>query len=326
MSEYFLGLDLGGSKSLALAADQEGRLAGCARAGPGNPDVIGLRDFQALVRSLVARSLNTAGIDMAQVRAAGFGVAGYDWPSQEPALRQALCAAGVLVPITLVNDTLMGLAAGAEQGWGVAITAGTSCNCRGRDPSGREGRCIGYGLEWGEAAGAYELLRKALQAVGAAYTRRGLPTSLTEIFLQYTGAPSPEDLIEGLVRGCYALPASAAPLVFQAAEGGDEAAQEAVAWAGRQLGDLAVGVIRQLDLQELEFETVLFGSLFNAGRMLIQPLEETVRAEAPRTRLVHLQAPPACGAVLLAMQSLGMDTRPLRPILLRQARALWGPA
>src|SRR5690606_4945379 len=184
--------------------------------------------------------------------------------------------------------------------------AGTGCNCRGRDAQGREGRVTGEGGLFGEYGGASELVVRAIQAVGMAYTHRGPATRLTQLFMDYYQASDLEDLLEGLARRRYRPNPAAAPLVFKVAEEGDPVAREAIAWAGRQLGSLAEGVIRQLQLENETFEVVLAGSLFKGGPMLIEPLREVVQAIAPGARLVRLNAPPVVGAVLLGMEQAGV--------------------
>jgi len=99
---------------------------------------------------------------------------------------------------------------------------------------------------------------------------------------------------------------------------------ELIRWAGRELGDLALGVIRQLDLAEEVFEVVMVGNLFNGGELLIGPMRETIQAEAPGARLVRLVAPPVVGAVLLGMQQAGLPAAALRPALVASTRALPG--
>jgi len=101
-------------------------------------------------------------------------------------------------------------------------------------------------------------------------------------------------------------------------------AQGVVRWAGQELGSLAVGVIRQLDLAALPVEVVLAGSLFRAGRPLIAPLEGAVRTEAPRARFTRLAVPPVAGGVLLGMERAGLDVASVRPRLLASTAELLG--
>jgi N-acetylglucosamine kinase-like BadF-type ATPase len=161
------------------------------------------------------------------------------------------------------------------------------------------------GSRYGEFGGASELVEKAIQAVVAAWTLRGRPTELTPALIELVGARDVFDLVEGLTLGRYTIGPVAAPLIFQIAAAGDPVASETIAWAGRQLGSLAVGVIHQLALQGQEFEVVLVGGLFNGGAALIDPLRETIYAVAPRARLARLATLPVAGGVLLGMEQAG---------------------
>ncbi len=249
-----------------------------------------------------AQSLRAAGISRAQIAGAGYGIAGYDWPAEREPTLQAIRSLGFESPAALVNDAAISLIAGAPAGWGVVVISGTSNNCRGRNRQGREGSVTGCGPVFGEYGGATELVARAVQAVAMAWTRRGPDTRLTGAFLRLTGASTVTELLEGLALRRYRISSSAAPVVFQVAAEGDQIAWETIQWAGRELGSLAIGVIRQLGFEQLDFDLVLAGSLFNGGPLLIEPLAEEIRAVAPGARLVRLTAPPVVGAVLLGME------------------------
>jgi len=312
----FLGIDIGATKSHALLADETGRALGFGEGGPGNYESLGWDTFRATLHEITQKALSAAGLDVEQVAGAGLGVAGYDWPSEAAPILDVIGTLGLQAPPALVNDALIGLAAGATEGWGVAVTAGTSVNAWGRDRQGREGRMIGYGGMVGEYAGAWELVERAVMAVGKAWTRRGPATRLTEAFLALTDAAGEEALFEGLTLHRLSIPASAAPLVFELAAEGDRVAQGLVHWAGQELGSLAVGIIRQLEFQDQPVEVVLSGSLFRGGSMLIRPLEKCVLAEAPRARFVRLTVPPVVGGVLLGMERAGLPYSAVRRRLL----------
>jgi hypothetical protein len=139
----------------------------------------------------------------------------------------------------------------------------------------------------GEGAGASELVAKTVQALAHEWTRRGPATQLTPAFLAYTGCNSLAELLEALIDGRKRLDASAAPLVFKVAQTGDPVAINLIRWAGSELGELAKCVIRQLEFEDLEFEVVLTGSLFDGGPLLTGPLRETILNYAPGARLVR---------------------------------------
>jgi N-acetylglucosamine kinase-like BadF-type ATPase len=306
MPPYFLGLDVGSTKTHALVSDEAGRTLGFGESGPGNHEVAGYAGLEEAMQAAAGQALKSAGISKAQVAGAGFGVSGYDWPSErEPTLR-AIASLGLPCPVEAVNDAILGLLAGSAEGWGIAVVSGSGCNCRGWDREHhREGQVTGHGLRMGEAAGASELVAKAITAVAHEWSRRGPATGLSPAFMELTGSDSLAELLEGLIDGTKRLDASAAPVVFRVAEKGDPVAARLVQWAGGELGELAKCVIRQLGFENLEFEVVMVGSMFNAGPPLVDPMRQTIQALAPGARLVRLSSHPVTGAVLLGMEAAG---------------------
>lgn len=306
--EYFLGSDLGGTKTHILIADESGQVVGFGEGGPGNHQSVGYDGMLVSLQAALDHALRTAGLPQDALGGAGFGIAGYDWPSDKRKMGEVIAELGLSMPYAIYNDAIPGLIAGSAEGWGVVVVSGTGCNCRGLDKDHkREGRVTGYGVMMGEAAGASELVYFALQRVAFEWTKRGPETALSRAFVQYAGARDLEDLLEGYTEGYHMIGAAAAPLIFQVAAMGDPVACELIEWAGSELGELALGVIRQLNFEELAFDVVLVGSMFEGGPRLIEPLRNTIQREAPGARLVRLTIPPVIGAVLLGMEQAGMQ-------------------
>ncbi|HQO98610.1 MAG TPA: BadF/BadG/BcrA/BcrD ATPase family protein [Anaerolineaceae bacterium] len=308
MRKLYLGADIGSTHTRILLADETGQAAGLGVSGAGNHEVVG---YDGLIWSLtdaLEQALHAAGATRAEIAGAGFGVSGYDWDCETAPTLEAIGTLGLTAPVAAVNDTILGLLAGTTEGWGLAIVSGTGCNCWGWDRTHtRVGRVTGGSLRMGEAAGAGELMVRAVQAVAHAWTGRGQPTILSDLFCQQTGEPDLLHLLEGLNTGRCALIPADAPLVFQAAEMGDAVALDLVRWAGTELGELACAVIRQMGFEGQSFEVVLTGGMFNAGDRLIQPLRETILAKAPGARLVRLKFPPVVGACVLALNQAGIQ-------------------
>jgi len=304
---YFLGIDIGATKTAALITNANGEPLGAGQGGPGNHETVGFDGMEKAIREALNDALNTANIRMDAITGAGFGIGGYDWPAEETAMRSAITNVGITAPFKMVNDVTLGLLAGTSEGWGVAVVSGTGCNCRGWDRDHkREGRVSGYGTLMGEGAGASELIYRTMQIIGYSWTKRLPPTLLSDAFIKHFNAKNLEDLIEGYTNGYYPIGADAAPLVFQTAESGDETAKKLVHWAGIELGELANAVIRQLEFESLEFEVALIGSMFKSGEALITPMRETVHALAPGAKLIPAEVKPVIGAVLLGMEASGL--------------------
>ena len=301
---YYLGADLGATKTHTLLIDETGRTLGFGESGPGNHETVGYEGMFQSMRDGIEEALHTAGLKKDQITGAGFGVAGYDWPSEAEATVAVLDRLGLGAPYIFVNDAVPGLVAGAEEGWGVVVVSGTGSNCRGWDREHkREGRVTGHGILMGEGAGASELIHRCMQIVGYSWTKRLPETALADALVAHVGAQDLEDLMRGYTTYEYHISADAARLVFRVAEEGDPIARNLISWAGNELGEMANAVIRQLEFENLAFDVVMTGSMFDGGSMLIEPMRETIHKVAPKARLVRLAVPPVIGAVMLGMEA-----------------------
>jgi N-acetylglucosamine kinase-like BadF-type ATPase len=301
---YFLGVDIGGTKSHALIVDGNGQAVGFGRAGAGNWESVGYDGLQKVLNAIVSEALALAGIDRSQISGAGFGIAGYDWPSQREAHLDIIRTLELSCPIELVNDAALGIPAGTREGWGVSIVSGTGCNGRGWNADrSREGRAVGgHGYWSGEAAGGYDIVFRAMRAVSFEWTRRGPTTALSQAFLEKTGVKNLGELVEGVYLDKYHFDTSFVLLVFEIAAQGDSEALKIMRWSGDQLGQLACGVIRQVELQNEFFEVVQIGSLYDGHPLITEQMRLTIQKTAPHAKLVRLEVPPVVGGVLLGME------------------------
>jgi len=305
--KYYLGVDIGSSKTQVMIADESGRKAGVGLAGPGNHQTVGYEGMYSALQEGVNQALEEARITRDEIIGSGFGISGYDWPSDKHRMLETIARLNLSCPLEIQNDAVLGLMVGAEHGWGLAVVSGTGCNCWGWDKDRNKiGRVTGMGEMAGEAAGSSELVYRAMQLVAQEWTQRGPQTELSRAFVEYVGAKDIEDLLEGYTTNRYQVDGGASRLIFQTAQSGDEVAKKLVHWAGCELGELARGVIRQLKFQSQEFDVVMVGSMFDAGASLIQPMRETITELAPGARLVKLDVPPVVGAVLLGMEAGGI--------------------
>ena len=317
---YFLGVDVGGTKTHALIADENGKALGFGTDGAGNWQSVGFDGLQKVVSATIHQALNSADLHINQISGAGFGIAGYDWPSQFQAHLDAISSIGLNCPIELTNDSIIGLMAGAAQGWGLVLIAGTGNNCRGRDRNQREARITGEGIRFGEFGGANEIVIKAIHAVAYEWSMRGPKTILSEMFIKLVNAKNLNDLIEGIDMERYQPNPAWAPMVFEAAYLGDPVAKELITWSAHELGESACGVIRQLGIEREEFEIVMAGSVFDGGNLYIEPLRRTIRKLAPQAKMIKLEVPPVVGGVILAMQKAELTITPVRKILIETTK------
>jgi N-acetylglucosamine kinase-like BadF-type ATPase len=274
------------------------------------------------LQDITNQALVSARIDRYRIVGAGFGVAGYDWPSQLQPTLDGIATLRLNCPLQVVNDAVLGIFAGTTDGWGVAIVSGTGENCWGVDKVRNYGHMTGNSYLMGEAGGAGSIVYQAIREVAKEWGKRGPETLLSQAFVERVGASNLDDLLEGLVMERYQLSAADAPLVFEIAYGGDEIAINVIRWAGLQLADLVKGVVKQLNFMSEDFEVVLTGSTFKGGDLITSPMIESILKFAPKARFVHLEAPPVVGAVLLGMEQSGADGYLVRERLVNSTREI----
>jgi N-acetylglucosamine kinase-like BadF-type ATPase len=319
---YFLGIDVGSSKTHALIVDETGQCVGFGKSGGGNHQGVGYAGTQHVLQESFDGALKMSGMEKAQIAGAGFGVAGCDFPSDVKPHLEVISELGLACPVKVVNDGMNGLLAGATRGFGVNVTAGSSNNARGRGRNGQEGRIVGNGTRFGEGGGGIEIAEKALQMVNYAWIKRIPPTALTQILLEATGAKDEMDLMEGLSSDYYHLFSFIAVEVINAARHGDHAARAVIQWAGEELGWLAVAVARQIEMENEAVEIIQSGSVFDAGALITEPMQELVLQHCPKAKLIRLDGPPVVGAVILGMEQAKFDGYGVRDNIVRTAKEL----
>ena len=90
------------------------------------------------------------------------------------------------------------------------------------------------------------------------------------------------------------------------AHNGRETAIDIIHWAGTELGEMANTIIKQLNFENLTFDVVMIGSMWDGGSLLVEKARETIQAYAPGASMVRLTAPPVVGAFLLGMVTAGV--------------------
>ncbi len=317
----YLGIDVGGTKTDAVIADHTGRILGTGRAGPANWEIVSLGGTYLELVQALDQALVSAGVQRSELCAGGYGLAGLDWPADEPRLREVVERLGVPGPQVLVNDGFVALRAGSDDGTGVAIISGTGSTIAGRNRGGEQFRTFGLGTRWGDFGAASDIVGLATRAVVHAYTGRGQPTSLTERLLNAYQVNDVPALAEHVSRGLATPPdGRQASLVFAAATEGDLVAREILRSTAEELGVNAAAVARRLGFGDQPFPLVLAGGVFRANAGLLPDLVlRYVCESAAGAHLERLTCPPVVGGVLLAFDATGVaDTRAVRERLIAE--------
>lgn len=257
-SSYILGIDGGGTKTVAWLATNENcphqrapTVLGKGSAGPSNQRAVGPITAGNNLDAAVDAAFADAGLPRATVAAACLGLAGADRDSDRRVIEDWSRVARLAISVEVVNDAEPLLHVGQGDGCGVALIAGTGSLAWGRNSQGHTARSGGWGFLFSDEGSAFSIGRAVLQAVSRAVDGRGEQTCLVADVIDRLKLTSPQ----GIVHAVYAdevprgVVAEMAALAFAAAGNGDDAAKMILKQAAIELAAMAVTTARRLELQ-----------------------------------------------------------------------------
>ena len=181
---FVLGIDAGGTKTVCLVADEQGHVLASAR-GPGaNLPSLGELEVEKVLHEVMEQAmLGQSGVPAVIC----LGIAGVDRAEDAAIIRSIMRRIGNKAPVLVVNDALIALEAGAGDGPGIVVIAGTGSICYGRNERGQAARAGGWGYILGDEGSGWWMGQRAIQAVMRQADGRGPATSLTPRVLAHFG-------------------------------------------------------------------------------------------------------------------------------------------
>jgi N-acetylmuramic acid 6-phosphate etherase len=304
-----LGVDGGGTHTVALltraevGADGRWTLLGRGEAGPSNLQAIGAARALEALDQAVAGAFAAAGLARTPAAVACLGLAGAGRPDDQALIAQWAARVNLAAAVEVTGDAPLLLAAGTPLGWGAALIAGTGSMAFVRDQTGRTARAGGWGYLLGDEGSGYALVVAALQACAHMVDGRGPATALLERFLSRMGLAEPQQLVGAVYQGALDRTALAglAPIVFEAADAGDEVATGIVKEGAEQLAATVVAAARQLNLALAPLPLALAGGVLVASPGFTEKVLGALACRGLRAEPVTLVREPAEGAVRLAL-------------------------
>ena len=297
---HVLGIDAGGTKTVCLLAGADGRVLAERRGGGANLQAVGELEVEKVLYEVMTATLSDHDVTPAAIC---LGIAGVDRPDDSRVIHAIMKRIGFKTPVVVVNDALVALVAGAGDGPGVVVVAGTGSIAYGRGANGTAARAGGWGYLLGDEGGGFWIGRAALSAVLRQFDGRGPATLLSELTLAQMRLTSPDDLVHQVYyRDVHRHSIAAlAGMVHEASLAGDAVATEILSRAGVELASAAASVIGRLSMRGEAFPIILAGGIFQGVPSLVGDVSARLREAAPRSEIRRLEVEPAVGAVRLAL-------------------------
>jgi N-acetylmuramic acid 6-phosphate etherase len=234
-------------------------------------------------------------VDRAGIFLAGCG-------TEEDRRSLALICKGIWPTAKIVtgSDRDSGLAAALEHGDGIVVTAGSGSSVTGRRGDRIE-RAGGWGHILGDTGGGYFLSIEALRLILREHDLHRGEVQFTAKILHALSLNNLDELVRWAQTADKMEIAMLAPVVFEAAAGGDARVNEIVEEGARVLCEYTEAVASRLHL--LAPKVALMGGLFQRDSLYTHAFRRRLKKNLPDARVTIAERPPELGAAWLAAET-----------------------
>lgn len=304
--KWVAGVDGGGTKSIMCLFASDGSYFARTQIGPTNYRL----DHEAEIVDEIRRGLRTLRRDAGPMPERLDGLAaclsGLGRPEPCARIRDRLAEARLATTALADSDARAALYGAFLDQPGVILIAGTGSIAFGQTAAGEVLRCGGWGYLLGDEGSGFAIGRDGLAAALHDFDGRGPRTALRARFEAFFEVPAIDHAVT-LVYDRYSSRgalAQFAPLVFEEAELGDQAAAQIVERAAYDLA-LQVHVLARQLSEKHEVPVALLGNLFRRRDLLLPPMQQVWQQHHSAVRLVEPRFPADIGAALLALRAAG---------------------
>lgn len=300
MLDFVIGLDGGGTKTMARAADLQGRPLFEIRGDSTNlcalPEQRVAEAIDGLMGEAAARASGLSGC-----RGLALGAAGVSRTGAPEALRAMLERRVTAAPIVVVSDWEIQLEGAFMGESGIVLNAGTGSFAVGKDDAGCRYRVGGGGHLLDDEGSGYAIGRDGLAHLLRTLDGREPPTALSRALAERYGFHSRNDVIAyAYAEASKRNVADAAQTVLALLSQGEETARQICQRGACQLALLAEAVDRQMP--QASGQLALLGSMISRNEAYRTLTTSLIAKRLPRRTVAPARGDALDGAVLMALQ------------------------
>lgn len=202
---------------------------------------------------------------------------------------------------------------------GIIVISGTGAVVQGRKGD-RSDKAGGWGHILGDRGGGYDVARHALRKVILRYDLEKTLTPLATAILSDLGLSELPQLVDWVNQADKMQVARLAPVIFRAAEAGDEDMRDLINHRARDLASFTFAVAQRLDLLEGPMKVRLLGGLLTKEPAYVEQYEGYLSSLLPKAEIGLCIRSGAFGAAKLAAEEIKVKAPPaVIPILSEKA-------
>ncbi|HQF42228.1 MAG TPA: BadF/BadG/BcrA/BcrD ATPase family protein [Ignavibacteriaceae bacterium] len=302
--KYFIGMDGGGTKTKCILTDENLNQIYEVVGGASNFLVIGTETVSQTVFDLIDKCVTAAKISLEDLEAIVLGTTGGGRRSDAELLEKQIFADAKSKSVSInkfkvESDARIALEGAFSGKAGSILIAGTGSIMFGKDYKGEIHRVGGFGRFIGDEGSGYRIGRKGLNAVARFMDGRAKPTKIADLLEQVFSISTSEQLITEVYRNNFDI-ASAAPIVFDAADSGDKVAQRILE---NEADELLLHINSMREKLKVDLLKVsLIGSILTKPNYFSYLFNEKVIRRFNDVKIMEAEHSPEFGAALLAKQ------------------------
>src|SRR6266480_2520786 len=236
-----------------------------------------------------------------EIERAGVFLAGCGTEEDRRLLKEICLGIWPKARIVTGSDRQSGLAAALDHGDGIVVNAGSGSSVTGRRGDHIE-KAGGWGHILGDAGGGYSLAIQALRLILREHDLHRGAIEFTAKILHALSLNNFDELVRWVQTADKMEIAMLAPVVFEAAAGGDARTIEIIEDGARVLCEYTEAVADRLHL--LAPKVVLIGGLFYRDSIYTHAFRRRLKKNLPDARVNVAERPPEFGAVWLAAEKV----------------------
>lgn len=304
--KYVLGVDGGGSKTIAILVALDGSVVTELHSDATNPQNIGYDISASVLVGLVRDICMKANCNLSEIKSIVMGIAGVGRQKDVDTLMNSIELNArkqklQFPQIRIETDARIALEAAFASGPGIALIAGTGSIAIAKSEDRKIIRIGGWGKILGDEGGGYAIALNAIKAAIKAYENRGDKTILLNLALEHFNCKLLEDLIYKVKPDNVDI-ASFALKVLKAAMEFDHVAHNILFNQANELAELVRALVYKINPKK-KIPVALMGGLLENDNIYAKIVKERVSRSLPQILIQKPKFPTAFGAAIIGLNA-----------------------
>jgi N-acetylglucosamine kinase-like BadF-type ATPase len=297
--EFVIGIDGGGTKTIAALADLKGKILREIEIGPTNPNKIGFEKTVFNLKELISKISKNKKIKFAYLGLAG----GLERDREKRKKIRKEIQKFFDFPIVVDGDQKIAFRAGTDEKNGIVVIAGTGAIAMGWKGKKEE---ISGGWDWlmGDQGSAFWVGKRVLEEIGNALDGRRKDFRLRKFIFKKLKIKKEKEFYQRFYHQDFVeRVASISKFIDEFSRKGDRFSKEILIEAAKEVSKMIISVIKKLNFEKEEFPVVFSGGMFRS-KIFREKVENQIRKIASNAKFISLRQKPVIGAIKLAIEKL----------------------